>query len=271
LRKVLREYDRRNDYDVDYFAVLTEVLFWFGAFSDCPTGLKRLYTARAVLKGRTFDKAWPNKRDIFSSHAIPAIGDVVHVDRSAVGEDEWLFAVTSITREGLISFSLDLGSIPPLNDQITVLKETKSFSSRHVFKPYGLAAETWLEHKMSIVIPSDLKQLLSRAIDYFSSKEWRTSTLMSALAIESILADLHEESHRGYAPDVPLGELFKQVKNGIPEDVEKAVGLANEARIAAVHRSPRPVGEREAVHALHGAVRLALWHASEFRANDHAI
>lgn len=265
LKEVLRKYDRRNDSDIDYFDVLTKALFLFGAFSECPASLKRLYTVRGVLKGRVLKGVWPYERDIFSSRAIPPIGDVIHVDRRAVDEDEWFFTVTSIAREGLIVFNHDLESIPPLNGQITILKEIKSFSSRHVFKPYALSAKTWLGHKMSLVIPSDLKQLLSRAIDYLSSEEWRTSTLMSAIAVESILADLHEESHRGYAPDVPLGELFKQVKNGMPEDVQKAVGLVNEARIAAVHRSSRPVGEREAVHALHGAVRLTLWHASEFR------
>lgn len=124
-----------------------------------------------------------------------------------------------------------------------------------------MAVRFWLEDEASISIPSDLKSFLIGAIDYLSSQEYRTSIVLSAITVESILADLYEEKYKSLAPDIPLGDLLGHVKNKIsfPPDILSAIETTNRARIAAVHRSRLPVSEREAINALFGATAFAQW------------
>ena len=87
---------------------------------------------------------------------------------------------------------------------------------------------------------------------------------MSAITVESGLADLFEEIHKKPAPDDPLGKLYGKVKNeaGFPDRIETAIEMVNEARISAVHRSRFPVSDREATNALYGATTFTMWHNS---------
>ena len=50
---------------------------------------------------------------------------------------------------------------------------------------------------------------------------------------ESVLADLYEEEFKRPAPDVPLGDLFGQVKDKIdfPVEVASAIDTANKAEL----------------------------------------
>jgi len=93
------------------------------------------------------------------------------------------------------------------------------------------------------------------------SEEWRTSIVLSAISIESVLADLYEENYKVPAPDTPLGDLFTRIQTKIsfPSEIIRAVEMTNNARIAAVHRSHFPVSDREAINALFGATNFILW------------
>jgi HEPN domain-containing protein len=108
-----------------------------------------------------------------------------------------------------------------------------------------------------------LKSFISGAVRYINSREWRTSIVLSAITVESILAELYEDASKEPAPDTPLGDLFRKVKEkiDIPPDIVDAINMTNEARIAAVHRSPSPISDRDATNALFGAIKLTLWYA----------
>ena len=204
-------------------------------------------------------------RPIFNSRIIPEVKDVVSVEKERINEKQWLFDVVTIKKNGLSVFKKTLKSIPTIKEQMKILKERQHFSQRYVFRPYPLAVQLWLKDEASVTVPQDLKRFLEGAIQYFFSSEWRMSIVLSAIAVESILADLYEEKNKKPAPDTPLGDLFRQVKEKIdfPSEIIRAIQITNDARISAVHRSRFPVSDREAINALFGAVNFALWYSSQ--------
>ena len=115
-------------------------------------------------------------------------------------------------------------------------------------------------------ITEDLRDFLKGSMRYHSDEEWRTSIVLSAIAVESVLADLYEEEHKTYAPNVPLGNLYDKVKGKVkfPPEVMKAIEMVNEARISAVHRSRFPVSDREATNALYGSTTFIMWYSSNY-------
>ena len=119
---------------------------------------------------------------------------------------------------------------------------------------------------MALRVPKDLNNFLSGAVRYFSSEEWRTSIVLSAISAESILADLYEEEYKENAPSIPLGDLYYKVKERITfsAEIARAIEIVNESRIAAVHRSRFPVSDREATNALYGATTFTMWYSSNY-------
>jgi hypothetical protein len=203
----------------------------------------------------------PTKADVFESRVVSGLHDVIVVEKKPIEGGKWLFDVITIKQEGLAHFKKKLQSIPPIAEKMVIKKEKQHFSMRYVFRPYPWAVQLFLDSDAGITIPRDLKSFLSGAIRYVFSAEWRTSIVLSAIAVESVLADLYEEENKESAPDTPLGDLFNQVKTKVdfPADVARAVEMANNARIAAVHRSHFPVSDREANNALFGATTFLLW------------
>ena len=240
---------------IDYFETLTSTLTTFAYYCKQPLDLKRLFVREIQVDDDTtfMDE---NPTPIFDSRIVPEIKDVIFVEKNEVNNNRWFFEVSSIGESGISVFKKDLGEIPPLAKSMKVIKEGGQFSSRYVFRPYVLALKLWLTDEVSVSIASDLKSFLSGATNYIFSNEWRTSIVLSAIAVESILADLYEENYKSPAPDVPLGELFGQVKKMVkfPDNVLSAIDTTNQARIAAVHRSRLPVSQRDAINALFGAV-----------------
>ena len=53
---------------------------------------------------------------------------------------------------------------------------------------------------------------LEASINYYSQKEWRTSIILSSIAVEGIFAELYEEEYKKNVPDIPLGGLIKEVE-----------------------------------------------------------
>jgi len=159
-----------------------------------------------------------------------------------------------------------LSNIPRLNDNLEVKKDKQHFSTKHVFRPYAWVVKLWLNDVSTITVSEDLKSFLNGAIRYTLSNEWRTSIVLSAITVESILAELYEEEFKEPAPDIPLGDLFRKVKEKIefPPEIAGAIKKTNKARIAAVHRSRLPVSIREACNALFGATNFILWYESKF-------
>jgi hypothetical protein len=256
--------------DYDFLDNLTETLRAFAALDECPEDMRKLFYREHEVK--TFSgaimKRWRRIYDpprIFDSRMIPEVKDVVSVGKERLEEKKVLFDVVSIKKVGISAFAKCLKDIPPLSERMEILKEKQQFSQRYVYRPYPLAVSLFLEDEASVTVTPDLKSFLAGAVRYISSGEWRTSIVLSAITVESILADLYEEEYKKPAPDVPLGDLFRQVKEklSLPSEIQNAITTTNEARIAAVHRSRLPVSAREAINALFGATNLTLWHSMQ--------
>lgn len=205
--------------------------------------------------------------NIFGSRILRDINDVIIIEtEDAHKQLELSFEVTSITEEGTKRFKDFLKCIPHIGDKVKEIRSRKTFSSRYTFRPYPLAVRLWLESEEAVTVTEDLRDFLKGSMRYHSEEEWRTSIVLSAIAVESVLADLYEEKHKTYAPNVPLGDLYSKVKDKVtfPSEVKKAIEMVNEARISAVHRSRLPVSDREATNALYGSTTFIMWYSSNY-------
>jgi len=204
---------------------------------------------------------------VFKSRILRDINDVLVIESEETNKrTEMSFAVTSITEEGTKRFTDFIKCVPHIGDKVKDIRSRKTFSSRYTFRPYPLAVRLWLESENAIAVPEDLRDFLKGSMRYHSEEEWRTSIVLSAIAVESVLADLYEEKHKVYAPNVPLGDLYHKVKDKItfPSEIMKAIEMVNEARISAVHRSRFPVSDREATNALYGSTTFIMWYSESF-------
>lgn len=270
LSEVLTQLDEQSWHNEDCFKSLTTALSEFVTIEKCPEDIKDLFYRKAKSRVTSGPRMIISLRrkvpSLFDSHITPKINDVVSIDKTHVSKETWLFDIVTVKKDGLSRFNRILEWIPSLKKQKKTLKQKKQFSARYTFRPYPLATELWLQDAASIIVPPDLKSFLQGAIRYTYSAEWRTSIVLSAISVESVLADLYEEKFRKPAPDTPLGDLFRQVKVKIdfPQEIVNAIEMTNKSRIAAVHRTRFPVSDREAINALFGAINFALWYSSEF-------
>ena len=204
---------------------------------------------------------------IFEPHVFGDVNDVIviGIEETTQKNTCWLEA-TTIKKEGMLRFLKFMKCIPHIADAIKEIRNRKTHSSRYTFRPYPLAVRLWLDHEEAINVFEDLRDFLRGSIRYYSEEEWRTSIVLSAIAVESVLADLYEENYKKYAPNEPLGGLYQKVKEKInfPSNIAEAIEKVNESRISAVHRSRFPVSDREATSALHGATTFIMWYSSNF-------
>lgn len=273
LSEILKEFEEELEVvsDEEFFEALTKTFQSFAILDDFPVDLINLFyreRERKLPSGKIRKIRIPrgHPTNIFASRIDTGIKDVFAIEKEPINGMKWLFDVVTIKENGLLAFKKYAECIPPIKERMKVLKERKQFSTRYTFRPYPLATRLWIEDEVSINVPSDLKSFLQGAIQYIFSNEWRTSIVLSAICVESVLADLYEETHKKPAPDVPLGDLFGQVKGKIdfPSDIVRAIEMTNDARISAVHRSRFPVSDREAINALYGATNFTLWYVSQF-------
>ena len=204
---------------------------------------------------------------IFESHILYDIQDVMFIETEETTRRNLLsFEITTIKAKGLLKFYNFLTRIPYIGSTVKELQKRKTHSSRYVFRPYPFAIRLWLSHEKTLSTKKDLKDFIRGSIRYHSEKEWRTSIILSAITVESILADLYEERYKEYAPSVPLGDLYHKVKEKIdfPAKVREAIEMVNKTRISAVHRSRFPVSDRDATNALYGATTLVFWYSTNF-------
>ena len=261
-----------------------KALAYFVRFKECPNEiLEYLIGHEALTRYRELGEKVPTRIllrrlrfyrirrrkpfEILESHIFDDINDVVVITTEGTkDENVLLLEITTIKKEGLSRFHNFIKCIPHIGDTVKEIRKRKTYSSRYTFRPYPLAVQLWLRHEKAITVPKDLRDFLRASIRYHSEEEWRTSIILSAIAVESILADLYEEQYKEYAPNVPLGELYYKVKDEInfPSHITGAIEMVNEARISAVHRSRFPVSDREATNALYGATNFIMWYSSNF-------
>ncbi|TET18771.1 hypothetical protein E3J74_09195 [Candidatus Bathyarchaeota archaeon] len=173
--------------------------------------------------------------------------------------------VFSVKQSGSQTFRKLIDSIPIIGEKAEIIERGKKHSSRYCYEPYPAAAMLWTSTIAYGTIPEDLLNFFDGSIRYWEKQEWRISIILSAIAVESILAEIYEEQFHKIAPPDPLGALRDKIekKQKFPPKTRNDINLVNQSRIASVHRSSMQVGEREARNALMGAIRFTHWTFSE--------
>jgi hypothetical protein len=178
-----------------------------------------------------------------------------------ISKDILRLSLSSLTEEGIEAHREFLESIPIIGKSIKTSKVTQKFSSRYCYRVYPSALIVWLCGVSDDPIPSDILQYFVGSVRYYEQGEWRISIVLSAIAVETIFAELYEEITHKPAPPDTLGSLFSQVskKTKIPDETKADVEEVNNNRISSVHRSSMHLGEREARSSLVGATRFTYW------------
>jgi len=266
---------------LDYLSPMFE---WIGFVNDDPV----MIAAAALKKTRNTSKnsaRWRvmprgiissrlrrifRQRGLFDSD-IPIIStqDAIHIGFYKHPE-AFILDVTSVREEALKRFVKFLSGFPEINEGLRRIVSKTEYSSRVVFDPYPAAVSAWIEGRLAAeYFPTYMLQYLNAAIRYYHAKEWRTSIVLSAIALETLLAEMFEDEFHEQAGDVPLGALrdkivesFKLGNRGpaFPNEILESIGKTNDARVAAVHRGSIQLSARETMEALRGSVKVALWY-----------
>ena len=174
-----------------------------------------------------------------------------------------VFDIISIKESGCKTFGNFFETIPVIGEQIKKTSLKKRHSSRFCSEPYPAAVLLWTYG--NTIVPRDILNYFKSSVTYFEKEEWRISIILAAIAVESLLAEIYEEYYHDVAPSDPLGALKDSIekKEKFPVVIKREVEIVNQSRIAAVHRGPTTVGEREARNALSGATRFCHWTFTE--------
>lgn len=192
--------------------------------------------------------------------------DAVRLSESAT-DSILILEMVSIKTVGVQKYLelLKLLGFSEANCQV-ILPPTKIHSSRYAYAPFVPIMEMWLSASHARkVLPQYLIEYLRASMSYFKKSEWRTCIVLSAIAVETVLAELYEEEFHKSAPDQSLGVLHKSITNKIGKDqlltpVDSHIKRVNAARIAAAHRGTRQVSQRESIDALRAAMKVAIWY-----------
>jgi 6-pyruvoyl-tetrahydropterin synthase len=253
LKEALKKHN--IDKKTDYFKSLLNVFYALYDDDKENPEIRRIFVNSLENSSKTTPA-----ENLFESYLNKDFSDVIVIEKSCVRDETWLFDIITIKKDTILDFKNKIALIPTLKNNIKGKDDKRRFSTRYVYRPYPYVVQLLLEDQSTVPIPNDLKDFVKAAIRYFLIDEWRTSIVLSAIAIESILADIYEEKNHRIAPDIPLGGLLAEVNSKHPFDLDvlKKVEKANNARIAAVHRSRLPVSETDATNALVGATNIIL-------------
>ena len=266
-------------YGLDKLSEATNAIL---GMEKCPKPIRQLYDYHLELVPVDFFLGEEPRLELLNPSILADKSDVVCAELLNPREDEVeddifdelkdlepiALDITSVKEKATKFFLTVLRSIPVVGKSLRILKDIRrTFSSRFTFRPYPSAVRLWLRKEPSRTVPKDLRDFFEEASKYHSSGEWRTSIVLSAITVESLLADLYEEQYHQPTPSkATLGELFELVKKKVdfPANIAEAIGMANNARISAVHRSRFPVSDRESINALYGAINFTMWYFSQF-------
>jgi hypothetical protein len=197
-------------------------------------------------------------------------GDGIHVSEAYYNDTKLrIIEPISTTLEALTKYLKLLETVVP-SSQVTLLSEPRrTHSSRYVSEPALACIQVWLRKENTrLTLPKLFVDYLSGAFEYLGRFEWRTSVTLSAIAVETVLAELFEEEFQERAPEIPLGGLLDEInhrvkdtiKSSLMSPIKLAVAAANELRVAAVHRGSLSVSQKEATDALRAATKVVIWY-----------
>jgi hypothetical protein len=200
---------------------------------------------------------------------IPETLDAFSIEVEPKAYPNLVIDFISLTPTALGMFRSFITSIPIIGEKALFIKEQQKHASKYASVLYPSVAALWIDHIARLTVSDDVVGLLESAVDYFYTRDWRTSILFSAISMEKILAELYEEFFKKPCPPFPIGSILKQMSKAkeLPKEAEAALRSGNRMRIAAVHRSYMPLTVREATDALNNAVSFILWfyeHGSDF-------
>ena len=177
-----------------------------------------------------------------------------------------MIELLSLNEIGFSLFNDLISCLPVLNDSFEKISQRKSHSEKYIFKLYDMVVKLWINEEDRFLLNENLKNFLSASIRYYTIKEWRTSIVLSSIAVESIFAELYEEEYKENVPDIPLGGLITEVekKISLPSDWKKKIQELNKARIASVHRSENPVSDKDAIVSMMGSTSLLMWYFENY-------
>jgi hypothetical protein len=204
-----------------------------------------------------------------SNLPIASTQDAVHIF-TLHHRDAFILDIMSIQKQSLDRFLKFLTNLPEIGTGMQLITRSSLYSSRAVLEPYIPALSAWTEGRIAAErIPRYIVEYIQAAIGYYNQEEWRTSIVLSAIAVETLLAEIYEHEFRKEAPDIPLGalkdklvDLFKKAGKdpAFPKTVLEWIDRTNDSRIAAVHRGSRQLSGRETLEALRGLLKVAFWY-----------
>jgi hypothetical protein len=210
---------------------------------------------------------WISKEDAFGPNIVMReLDDVIHIAESPT-KASLVLDMVSVKKEGVRRY-LELLRLLPFEPKLTILlNPSESHSSRFVFEPFSPALQTWLNlDSTQLQLPKNLQEYLAAAATYYNRCEWRTSIVLSAIIVESVLAEVFEEEFHK-TPDIPLGAMHKRINKGLAstpkknmlKKIETDLNRVNGCRIAAVHRGSKQLTQIDSMDCLRGATRTAIW------------
>src|SRR5207249_8141522 len=116
-------------------------------------------------------------------------------------DDIAIFDASSIGSDAIGRFTATLKETPDVGDAFKVVSTGKQFSSRIVFDLIPAATSAWTRLASTAErVPNFILSYVAAAYDYISKEEWRTSIVLSAIALESLIAEMYENEFKKIAP-----------------------------------------------------------------------
>jgi len=205
----------------------------------------------------------PGLSGFMDSMLFPKHFDVLYIDyRLSKDQENILFEFVSLNEIGFKMFNDLILCLPILSDSFEKVSQRKTYCEKYIFKIYDLVVQLWIKLEDKFIFNDNIENFLTASIKYYTEEEWITSIILSSISVESILAELYEDEYKKSAPDIPLGQLIKEVgkKISFPSDLKKKIQALNDARIASVHRSENPVSDKDTIISMMGITCLLIWY-----------
>lgn len=247
------EFDKLKPEICDFFRFKPEDL---KEVQDEPTKAPYAYKLRRFVRG-----------GFLISRIYPEHLELLHTDfKISKRKKIVMIELTSLRETGLKLFDDLISCLPIISDSLVEITNRESHSERYIFRLYAMGVRLWAAEEEKFLLNENIRGFINASVNYYARKEWRTSIVLSSIAVESIFAELFEEEYKKNAPDIPLGELVKQVKEKIslPIELSKKISALNRARIASVHRSENPVSDKHSIISMMGVSSLIMWYFDNY-------